>query len=177
MNIFVIIIIKLEFNVMKIFMAKVSLINVIIIITFCLSSCSSSRFQEKDKSLLTKHLAVTIEPYTEIINDTTIIFGAKATRNYNLGNEILPSSEDFRVEVMELDKITQIWSSYKNKEFLAGNQKVEPQVIGESKDYKISWNRRNSKGVKIINDEVWVRIMIPSMPDFYIESYKVKLSK
>ncbi len=149
----------------------------IIIIFMALASCSTSKLQQKDKSLLTTHLAVTMEPFADIVNDTTIIFGAKATRNYNLGNEMLPSSEDFRVEVMEKDKITLIWSSYQNNEFLAAVQKVEPQNIGDSKTYSLTWNRRNLKGMRIPNDEVWVRIMIPSMPDFYIESYKVELPK
>ena len=149
----------------------------LLILTFFFNSCGTPKVQTKDKDLLNKQLAIFLEPYVEIINDTTIVFGAIATRKYNMGNEILPSSEDFRVEVMDTNRRTLLWSSYHNREFLAGVQKVQPQKIGEKKEYKMIWNRRNSKGLLIPNDLVWVRIMIPAMPENFIESYLVKLTK
>ncbi len=153
------------------------IVKLVFLSTFFLFSCGGSKIQTKDPELLNKQLAIFMEPYVEVLDDTTIVFGAIATRKYNMGNEILPSSEDFRVEVMDTNRITLLWSSYHNQDFLAGVRKVEPQIIGEKKEYKMVWNRRNNKGLIVTNKLVWVRIMIPAMPENFIESYYVKLKK
>lgn len=135
---------------------------------------------DAEVSQTSKHGAVTFVNHVEIIDstpialyptivrssDTLVIFRCPALRITRPAREYLPSSESFRIRILD-ESGQRVWSSDEGMAFLARVSPVEPQVPGQVFTYEMPWICRTTSGSRIKPGTYTAEFIIPSRPQAY----------
>ncbi len=135
---------------------------------------------DAEVSQTSKSGAVTFVNHVEIIDstpialyptivrssDTSVIFRCPALRITLPPREYLPSSESFRIRILD-ESGQRVWSSDEGMAFLARVSPVEPQVPGRVFTYEMPWNGRTISGTRIKPGTYTAEFVIPSRPQAY----------
>ncbi|MBI5324597.1 MAG: hypothetical protein HZB41_04895 [Ignavibacteriae bacterium] len=117
--------------------------------------------------------AITLEPFIENQTFNSAVFGVIAKRNKIIENEYLPTSETFRVDILN-HKGAIVWSSGLGFNFLQVIKPVLPKSIGETYKYTVEWNGNSSNQIPLIPGVYTLRMTIPSKPQSYTASMTFK---
>ena len=102
-----------------------------------------------------------------------LLFTLTATRNIVAGEtEYLPSSESHRITIY--DGPVKIWSSRDGMAFTQAVQKVEPNEVGETTTWTVTWDGRDSEGRPVGAGLYTIEGLIPAQPTEYFvrEDYR-----
>lgn len=144
-------------KVLKYFLLQIS---IIIFLTSCKTVENEIKFTEKnDGRMFLK------ANYTNLENGD-IKFVLQAERLNVLKEEYMPSSEDFRVIVFN-DNSDLIFNSDFEQNYLMVIKNVEPSVIGDTKIFEMSWNKKNNYGKIVPKGKYKANLMIPALPYSY----------
>ena len=110
--------------------------------------------------------ALFLTPFATTTSDTTIEIGALAKRIYMPAGEYLPSSENFRVIIVD-SKGTVVWRSDAGMSFLSVVGNVEPRQINKVQRYALSWNGRDLQRNVVESGDYRVDFIIPARPTSY----------
>jgi len=105
-------------------------------------------------------------PSVAMQNDSTAVFSLTATRLANVINEYIPTSEEFRVEILS-GKGNLVWSSNFGMNYLQVILQVKPEKIGETHKYSLEWNGQTNKGVPAPPGNYTANLIIPARPKHY----------
>jgi len=105
-------------------------------------------------------------PSVAMQNDSTALFTVTATRLANVINEYIPTSEEFRVEILS-GKGNLIWSSNFGMNYLQVILQVRPEKIGDTYKYSLEWNGQTNKGVPATPGNYTANLIIPARPNQY----------
>lgn len=115
--------------------------------------------------------AIVPKPFIKNITDSSVVFGVEATRQADVEGEYLPSSEEFRIEIIS-QKGRLEWSSNYNKNFMQVISEVKPLKAGETHAYSIEWNGERNGGGKLAPGLYTIRAIIPARPKAYVTIFK-----
>lgn len=107
--------------------------------------------------------AIILEPFIENQTYTSATFGVNAIRNKIVENEYIPTSEIFRVDILN-KKGHIVWSSGYGQNFLQVVNPVLPIAKGEIHKYTVEWNGKSSNQIPLIPGEYTVKMTIPAKP-------------
>lgn len=110
--------------------------------------------------------ALLLTPFTTTTSDTTIEIGMVAKRIYVPAGEYLPSSENFRVVIID-SKGAVVWRSDAGMSFLAVVSNVEPRQMNQVQRYALSWNGLDLQNNIVEAGDYTVEVMIPARPKSY----------
>lgn len=105
-------------------------------------------------------------PSVSMQSDSTAVFSITATRLTNVVNEYIPSSEEFRVEILTA-KGNLVWSSNFGMNYLQVILPVKPEKIGDTYKYSLEWNGQTNKGVPATPGNYTANLIIPARPNQY----------
>ena len=105
-------------------------------------------------------------PSVAMENDSTAVFSLTATRLAKVINEYIPTSEEFRVEVLS-GKGNLVWSSNFGMNYLQVILQVKPEKIGETHKYTLEWNGQTNKGMPATPGNYTANLIIPARPNHY----------
>lgn len=111
-------------------------------------------------------VALDLYPRAEATSDSTLVFRCMARRVFVPRGEYLPSSEVFRVRVMN-EQGELVWSSDDDMAFLALVSLVQPQTSGRIHIYEMPWNARTANGLRLKPGTYTADFIIPSRPIEY----------
>ncbi|TAL69787.1 MAG: hypothetical protein EPN82_03965 [Bacteroidetes bacterium] len=117
--------------------------------------------------------ALTLEPFIENQTYNSAVFGVKATRNKIVENEYIPTSETFRVDILNR-KGAIVWSSGYGQNFLQVINPVLPKSKGETHKYTVEWYGNSSNQIPLIPGEYTLRMTIPAKPNSYTSTMNFK---
>ncbi|MFP4528464.1 MAG: hypothetical protein ACLFQX_07940 [Candidatus Kapaibacterium sp.] len=130
------------------------------------------RFDTKyDETTPAMEHSLFLQPYVRNISDTSLAIGAIALRIAPNEREYLPSSEDFRADIISL-KGKRVWSSQHGKNFLTVIGEVEPKQVGGTHEYAAIWDTETNQGVDVATGEYVCRMVVPAQPKQYIREIK-----
>ena len=122
----------------------------LLILTILAVSCSSNASRDSEKMEFAEPCcdsdidrAVLLKPFFNEQPDGSVIFGISAYRQALVEGEYCPSSETFRVEIIN-QKGKTIWSSNNNKMHMQVISDVLPENSGETYDYQLTWNGKDN---------------------------------
>ncbi len=149
------------------------LILLLIIGGVLLDSCCNCGKNNQSKYLENitqpKEQAIKLEPFVQE-TDSVLIFGMNAERKHDVDDEYLPTSENFRVEIMAPNGKT-FWNSSHDKAFLQVISEVEPVQKGDTERYTMPWNGKTNAGKTLPEGEYKLRMTIPAKPNpYFVES-------
>lgn len=98
---------------------------------------------------------------------TKYVLGMAAIRQKTVEDEYLPSSEDFRAEILSY-KGKLLWSSNYNMNYMTMIQKVQPTKIDSIHIYTLVWDGRKNDKKKMYTDDYTLRLTIPAKPNPYL---------
>ncbi len=116
--------------------------------------------------------AITLEPFIENQTYTSAVFGVIAKRIKTVENEYIPTSEIFRVDILN-QKGHIVWSSGYGQNFLQVVNPVLPVSKGETHKYTIEWNGKTSNQIPLIAGEYTLKMTIPAKPMPYTTSMRL----
>ncbi|OGU10376.1 MAG: hypothetical protein A2X61_11330 [Ignavibacteria bacterium GWB2_35_12] len=115
--------------------------------------------------------ALTLEPFIENQTYNSAVFGVIAKRNKTVENEYIPTSETFRVDILN-QKEHVVWSSSYGQNFLQVLNPVLPASKGETHKYTMEWNGKTSNQIPLTAGEYTLRMTIPAKPTPYTTSMR-----
>ncbi len=122
-----------------------------------------SQIFEQQQYLSGKGLIVV--PYFEKSEGQSGVFGMFAYR-INQIEEYLPSSEDFRIEIVS-QKGKTAFNSHKGQAFLTVIKEVNPQRVGSMYEYSYPWFGKSDGGYILLEGDYSARLFIPAVPNPY----------
>lgn len=99
--------------------------------------------------------------------DSAAAFVLEAERLRSVEDEFLPTSENFRVEVIDESGKT-VWSTNYRVNFMQVIGEVEPTEPGATKVYTVWWNGKKNEGEFADPGTYTARMTIPAAPEPYI---------
>jgi hypothetical protein len=115
--------------------------------------------------------AVVLEPFVENVTANSADFGAIAKRMKNVDNEYCPTSDTFRVDILNHNGIS-VWSSSYGLESLQVLTPVLPKEKGETHKYTVHWNGMQSNVIPLFPGEYTLKMTIPAKPEPYTATLK-----
>lgn len=110
--------------------------------------------------------ALFLTPFATTTSDTTIEIGTLAKRIYVPPGEYLPSSENFRVIIVD-SKGAVVWRSDAGMSFLSVVGNVEPRQTNQVQRYALTWNGRDLQQNVVEPGDYRVEFIIPARPKSY----------
>jgi len=110
--------------------------------------------------------ALFLTPFVTTSSDTTLEIGALAKRIYVPPGEYLPSSENFRVIIVDAKGVV-VWRSDAGMSFLSVVGSVEPRQTNQSQRYSLSWNGHDLQQNVVESGDYKVEFIIPARPNSY----------
>lgn len=115
-------------------------------------------------------VALDLYPSVSSSADSSVMFRVLARRVFVPHGEYLPSSEVFRIRVLD-ERGVIVWSSDTDMAFLALVSLVQPQTLGRLHIYEMPWNGRMLNGSRIKPGTYRAEFIIPSRPLEYSTSH------
>lgn len=103
-----------------------------------------------------------------------LLFTSKATRIRKIPNEYLPTSERFRVIVID-DESKEIWNSSQGKSYMQATQDVLPVEIGDTITFSHKWNFGKSFAERSLQATYQAILMIPAQPNPYTDTLLINI--
>ena len=151
---------------------KIIGITILILSAIVFYSCSSSCCKKDSHQ---NGRALKIKPYQKTVEEGNIIFGLEAERISKNEEEYLPSSEMFRVVILDL-KGKEVWNSSKGMASLTVITSILPEKVGEKYNYEISWNGISDSGKLLSPGKYKVILTIPAKPKSYVDDLELNWS-
>lgn len=144
-----------------------------------LNSCCNCENKNQSKYLENitqpEEQALRLKPFVKK-TDSVTVFGLVAERKRDVEDEYLPTSENFRVEIMTPNGKT-FWNSSHDKAFLQVIGEVEPVQKGDTEEYTMPWNGQTNAGKTLPEGEYNLRMTIPAKPNPYFVESKFQWKK
>ena len=115
--------------------------------------------------------AIILEPFVENVTVNSADFGAMAKRTKSVDNEYCPTSETFRVEILNHNGIP-VWISGYGSAYLQVLTPVLPKETGDAHKYIVHWNGMQSNNTPLWPGEYTLRMIIPAKPEAYTTTMK-----
>ena len=108
-------------------------------------------------------VALDLYPSVDATSDSTLMFRCLARRVFVPHGEYLPSSEVFRIRILD-EHGEIVWASDYDMAFLAIVSLVQPQTSGRLHIYEMPWNGRMLNGRRMKPGRYTAEYIIPSRP-------------
>ncbi len=144
------------------------LLTIFILLSFLVSffGCTCNCTKEFEREL-SRNEAMYLTPKVKYPDDGTVVFILEAERVKKVEDEYMPSSEDFRVEIMS-DKAKVLWSSNYNKNYMMVVGDVLPKEVGETHFYEMKFTGEKNSGNELQPGKYTAFLVIPSKPNHYV---------
>lgn len=111
-----------------------------------------------------------VVPYFEKYEGESGVFGLFAYRIKQI-EEYLPSSEDFRIEIIS-QKGKTVFNSNKGKAFLTVIKEILPRQVGSMNEYTYPWFGKSNSGSILLKGDYSAWVFIPGVPKSYSKIIK-----
>lgn len=121
---------------------------------------------------MTDAVPVELRPYARSTAQGTVDIGAEVRRIYLTTEEYLPSTEDVRIMIADINGAN-VWRSDDGLMFSTMIMKVQPQDRGAVANVERRWNGRDSGGQAVPPGTYRATIIIPAIPQSYQASIDI----